>query len=44
MSRLEGNQINNGTNDQEDMMIEIMDVLKERLPLFLMSVSCNLRL
>ena len=28
MSRLEGNQINNGTNDQEDMMIEIMDALK----------------
>ena len=28
MSRLEGNQINNGTNDQEDMMLEIMDALK----------------
>ena len=28
MSRLEGNEINNGTNDQEDMMIEIMDALK----------------
>ena len=29
MSRLKGNQINNGTNDQEDMMLEIMDVLKD---------------
>jgi|TARA_B100000287_G_scaffold298594_1_gene281791 hypothetical protein len=28
MSRLEGNEINNGTNDQEDMMLEIMDALK----------------
>ena len=29
MNRLEGNQINNGTNDQEDMMLEIMDLLKD---------------
>ncbi len=29
MNRLEKNQINNGTNDQEDMMLEIMDVLKD---------------
>ena len=29
MNRLEGNQINNGTNDQEDMMLEIMDILKD---------------
>ena len=27
MSRLEGNKINNGTNDQEDMMIKIMGTL-----------------
>ena len=29
MNRLEGNQINNGTNDQEEMMLEIMDLLKD---------------
>ena len=29
MNRLVGNQINNGTNDQEDMMLEIMDLLKD---------------
>ncbi len=29
MNRLEKNQINNGTNDQEDMMLEIMDLLKD---------------
>ena len=27
MSRLEGNTINNPTNDQEDMMLEIMSLL-----------------
>ena len=41
MSRLEGNEINNGTNDQEDMMLEIMDALKGTVTLlFLMLVSC----
>ena len=29
MSRLGGNNINNGTNDQEDLMLEIMDLLKD---------------
>ena len=29
MNRLEKNQINNGTNDQEEMMLEIMDLLKD---------------
>ena len=29
MNRLEGNQINNRTNDQEEMMLEIMDLLKD---------------
>ena len=29
MSRLEGNNINNPTNDPEDMMLEIMDTLKD---------------
>ena len=29
MSRLEGNDINNPTNDPEDMMLEIMDTLKD---------------
>ena len=29
MNRLVGNQINNGTNDQEDMMLEIVDLLKD---------------
>ena len=29
MSRLEGNTINNPTNDQEDMMLEIMSLLND---------------
>lgn len=29
MNRLEGNNINNGTNDPEDMMLEIMDLLRD---------------
>ena len=29
MSRLEGNNINNPTNDQEDMMLEIMSLLND---------------
>ena len=29
MSRLEGNDINNSTNDQEDMMLEIMSLLND---------------
>ena len=29
MNRLGKNQINNGTNDQEEMMLEIMDLLKD---------------
>ena len=29
MSRLEGNDINNPTNDQEDMMLEIMSLLND---------------
>ena len=29
MSRLEGNDINNPTNDPEDKMLEIMDTLKD---------------
>ena len=29
MSRLEGNTINNSTNDQEDMMLEIMSLLND---------------
>ncbi len=29
MNRLEGNQINNATNDQEEMMEEIMETLKD---------------
>ena len=28
MSRLEGNDINNRTNDPEDMMLEIMQILR----------------
>ncbi len=29
MNRLEGNTINNGTNDQEEMMLEIMELLND---------------
>ena len=29
MSRLEGNTINNPTNDQEDMMLDIMSLLND---------------
>jgi len=29
MNRLEGNNINNGTNDQEEMMLEIMELLND---------------
>ena len=29
MSRLEGNDINNRTNDQEDMMLDIMSLLND---------------
>ena len=29
MNRLKGNTINNDTNDQEDMMMEIMETLKD---------------
>ena len=29
MNRLEGNNINNGTNDQEVMMLEIMELLND---------------
>jgi len=29
MNRLKGNTINNDTNDQEDMMVEIMETLKD---------------
>ena len=32
MSRLEGNNINNPTNDQEDVMLEIMSLLNDVTP------------